>query len=62
MGVTSLACPAISTGIYGYPAAAAAGIAVKNVLDADIPVERICFVCFDDATRRLYDEALDHHQ
>src|SRR6476646_6080859 len=30
-GVTSLAIPAISTGIYGYPAAKAAAVAVREI-------------------------------
>jgi O-acetyl-ADP-ribose deacetylase len=56
----SLAFPAISTGIYGFPADRAARIAVDTVkaqVDAS-GVEVVNFVCFDDRTLEIYKEIL----
>ena len=53
--------PAIATGIYGYPRDAAARLAVAAVSShlAEQPwPERVAFVCFDEATRNAYREAL----
>lgn len=51
-GVKTLAFPAISTGIYGYPKQKAAGIAVRAARElADAcGVERVDFCCFDEET------------
>ncbi len=57
-GVRSIAFPAISTGIYGYPKEAAAEIAVKTCrgfADGN-GVEVVEFVCFDSGTAALYEE------
>ena len=51
----SVAFPAISTGIYGYPLDAATEIAVRTIRDTDTAVEEVRFVCFDDKTREVYD-------
>ena len=56
-GLQSIAFPAISTGIYGYPREPAAGIAVREARMIAMP-ERIIFCCFDAATARLYRELL----
>ena len=56
----SIAFPAISTGIYGFPSERAAKIAVETVrthVDAS-GVEVVNFVCFGKETRRIYDELL----
>ena len=59
-GVKSLAFPAISTGIYGYPKAAAAEVAVREARShaARSGIERVEFVCFDEQTAELYDQLL----
>jgi O-acetyl-ADP-ribose deacetylase (regulator of RNase III) len=57
----SIAFPAISTGVFGYPLEAATSIAVATVRDhADLPgsVNQIRFVCFDAATYAAYERAL----
>ena len=54
----SIAFPAISTGIFGYPLDAAVEVAVGAVRDADTRVEVVRFVCFDDATLAAYERVL----
>lgn len=56
-GLRSMAFPAISTGIYGYPKEAAAEIAVREVRLIGMP-EHVIFCCFDKATADLYREIL----
>jgi len=54
VGARSIAFPAISTGIYGYPSDEAAAIAVDTIRSLETRVSRIVLVAFDDATFRLY--------
>ena len=51
-GVRSLAFPAISTGVYGYPVDRAAAVAVGTVSEccAGSAIALVRFVCFDAAT------------
>jgi O-acetyl-ADP-ribose deacetylase (regulator of RNase III) len=59
-GVKSIAFPAISTGIYGYPLEAATPIAVSAVRDAAATsgVERVVFACFSTDVEQAYRNAL----
>ncbi len=59
MGARSVAFPAISTGIVGYPPDQAARIAVGTVRAASTQVELIRLVAFDRATYDLLSAALD---
>jgi O-acetyl-ADP-ribose deacetylase (regulator of RNase III) len=59
-GGASIAFPAISTGIYGYPPEQAVRIAVVTVREdfvAHGPIE-VVFACFDDRTLALYQKEL----
>ncbi|MDP3239895.1 MAG: O-acetyl-ADP-ribose deacetylase [Reyranella sp.] len=56
-GLRSMAFPAISTGIYGYPKEAAAEIAVREVRLIGMP-EHVIFCCFDAVTADVYREIL----
>jgi O-acetyl-ADP-ribose deacetylase len=58
LSARSVAFPAISTGIYGYPLDAATAIAVRTCHDADTDVDLIRFVAFDDRTLATYRDAL----
>jgi O-acetyl-ADP-ribose deacetylase len=60
-GLRSIAFPAISTGIYGFPKPRAAAIAVaetRRFLGGDARLERVVFVGFDAETLSLYLSAL----
>ncbi|MFZ3599826.1 O-acetyl-ADP-ribose deacetylase [Streptomyces sp. BH104] len=54
----TVAFPAISTGIYGWPLDDGARIAVRTVRAATTTVEEIRFVVFDDRAREAFERAL----
>ena len=58
LGARSVAFPAISTGIYGYPPEEAARIAVDTLRSTPTEVELVRLVAFDESTHRLYEELL----
>lgn len=60
---SSLAFPAISTGVYGYPKELAAGTAIEAIENwlaenESTCVKEILFVCFDTYTAELYEKLL----
>jgi len=60
-GLTSVAFPNISTGVYGYPKEKAAAVAVESVrktLSETANIQRVVFVCFDDENFDLYQNIL----
>jgi O-acetyl-ADP-ribose deacetylase (regulator of RNase III) len=54
VGARSVAFPAISTGVYGYPPEEAAAIAVTTVGAADTEVLVVRFIAFDEGTLGHY--------
>lgn len=57
----TIAFPAISCGVYGYPIPAASQIAVietAEFLARDNRIEKVMFVCFSDEVYRAYQQAL----
>lgn len=60
--IKTIAFPAISCGIYGYPVSQAATIAISetaNFLELHPEIEMVYFVCFDDTTYEIYQQTLD---
>ncbi len=57
VGARTVAFPAISTGVYGYPVEAAAATAVATVSAAVTDVTHVRFVCFDGRTALAYASA-----
>jgi O-acetyl-ADP-ribose deacetylase len=58
LGATSIAFPAISTGVYRFPPQRAAAIAVRAVRTATTRVDLVRLLAFDDATARVLEAAL----
>ena len=58
LGARTVAFPAISTGVYGYPRRPAAELAVATLRAADTAVEEALLVAFDAETHGLYTELL----
>lgn len=56
--IASIAFPAISTGIYGFPKARAAEIAISVMREHEAQFERIVACVFDAETAALYRSAL----
>jgi O-acetyl-ADP-ribose deacetylase (regulator of RNase III) len=61
-GIKTLAFPAISCGIYGYPMQQAAVIAIKETihfLEEHEEVSVVIFVCFDESVYEAYQQAIE---
>ncbi len=61
-GLSSIAFPAISTGVYRFPADRAARIAVTTVIEALAAapaIVSVIFCCFSDESARFHRQASD---
>ncbi|MBD1913460.1 MULTISPECIES: O-acetyl-ADP-ribose deacetylase [unclassified Leptolyngbya] len=59
--IQTIAFPAISTGVYGFPLEQATQIAVhevKEFLNQDVTIQQVRFVCFGEATYACYESVL----
>jgi O-acetyl-ADP-ribose deacetylase (regulator of RNase III) len=57
LGARTVAFPAVSAGVYGWPMASAADIAVATVHDTPTQVEEVRFVLFSDDAHREFTRA-----
>ena len=63
-GIKTVAFPAISAGIYGFPMERAARIAVretKHFLERNQSVEKVVLVCFGSSALEIYNTALQEN-
>jgi O-acetyl-ADP-ribose deacetylase len=58
LGAATVAFPAISTGVYGYPRREAAAVAVDTLRATPTSVGEVTLVAFDDEGLALYREQL----
>jgi len=59
VGASSVAFPAISTGVYGYPRREAAAVAVRAIRGSTArSVKLVKLVAFDDETHSIYQDLL----
>jgi O-acetyl-ADP-ribose deacetylase (regulator of RNase III) len=64
LGLSSIAFPAISTGIFGFPAARAAQVMLSGILDyfaaqPDSPLYLVMLVLFDEQMRSIFVKVSD---
>jgi O-acetyl-ADP-ribose deacetylase (regulator of RNase III) len=63
-GLTSVAFPCISTGVYGYPPEQAAPLAIRTVQEtlAALPgIQEVVFCCFSEEDRARYEGLLNRY-
>jgi O-acetyl-ADP-ribose deacetylase (regulator of RNase III) len=58
LGAKTVAFPAISTGVYGYPVEEASSVAIDAVRRADTSVEEVRFVLFGRDAFEAFERAL----
>jgi O-acetyl-ADP-ribose deacetylase (regulator of RNase III) len=59
LGARTVAFPAISTGVFGYPLDEAAPVAIRSVREATTRVELVRFVLFGEDALEAFTRALD---
>ena len=57
-GIRSLAFPAISTGVYGYPKSEAARVALEALGRHEADFDRLVCCCFSESDAELYQKQL----
>lgn len=62
LGARTVAFPAISTGVYGYPVEEAATVAVAAVAGADTSVDEVRFVLFDRDAHLAFQRAVQESE
>jgi O-acetyl-ADP-ribose deacetylase (regulator of RNase III) len=62
LGARSVAFPAISTGLYGYPLELAGPVAIDALRRSETQVELVRFVLFDDIAYAAFERALLQHE
>jgi O-acetyl-ADP-ribose deacetylase (regulator of RNase III) len=58
LGAKTVAFPAISTGVYGYPIDEAAPVAIQAVRTAETDVDEVRFVLYGEAAYAAFERAL----
>jgi O-acetyl-ADP-ribose deacetylase (regulator of RNase III) len=58
LGAKTVAFPAISTGVFGYPVQEAASVAIQSVRGAKTSVHEVRFVLFDGEAFDAFQRAL----
>jgi O-acetyl-ADP-ribose deacetylase len=58
VGARTVAFPAISTGVYGYPKELAARVAIATLEAADADLDEVILVAFDTTTAGIFERAL----
>lgn len=61
-GCKTVDFPSISTGVYHFPLEKASEIAIKSIAEylfEHPEIERVRMVCFDDRTKKYYEDALE---
>jgi O-acetyl-ADP-ribose deacetylase (regulator of RNase III) len=59
LGARTVAFPAISTGVYGYPLKLAAPVAIEGVRSTETRVEEVRFILFSREAYDAFDRALE---
>ena len=59
VGAESVAFPALSTGVFGYPLEEACRVSVEALAGAETSVRRCLLVAFDERVREAWQRALN---
>lgn len=62
IGARTVAFPAISAGVYGYPPRQAAEIAIRTVRESNADIDAVRFVCFSTDMQQIYIDLLNGPQ
>ena len=61
-GLGSIAFPAISCGVYGYPIEDASRVALRTTcrfLDENAAIQKVVFILFSESDRQVYERQLE---